>query len=128
MIDEDARIEELLRTYQVRGPAATMRNRIVIGRQSPSSRWWSVGRWAIAAGLILTIGLQLYSARLDRQISGLLESERTVWTVEAEELTRMLDGDNRGRRYLALRLAIGRGGRGGMNFFRGTGPIHSGEI
>jgi len=62
---------------------------------------------AIAAMLVLSVGLDLAARRMMQETAVTLGAGRIEWTPEAEEIARMLDGDGEGRRYIALALAAG---------------------
>ena len=107
MVDEDARMEELLRRYRPAGPADCLRERVLSARP-PRRSWWVVVGWsAAAAAIVISIGLNLAATRIDRDVASTLNWTTIRWTPQAEEMAQMLDGDGAGRRYLELCLAAG---------------------
>ena len=128
MSSEDKQIEELLLKYRVSGPPMEIKGRVFSSGRRATLRWKVVG-WAAAAAvvvLLVSIGLQWATVRMERQMGGMLEPGQ-IWSAEAEELAQMMDGEGAGRRYLALRLAVGYG-TSQPETFSLKSNLHTGEI
>lgn len=106
-MDDDLELAELegrLGRYRPIGPPSSLRAS-VLGIEAPVRLRRSVGRWlAIAATILLVIGLRWHTQRMGRETLAMLDARETLWTPEVEEIARELDGDGAGRRYLATML------------------------
>lgn len=126
MSSEDRQIEELLLKYRVSGPPMELKGRVLSSGQRVTLRWKIVGWAAAAAVLVVSTGLHWATVRMERQMGGMLEPGQ-IWSAEAEELAQMMDGEGAGRRYLALRLAVGHGTAQPETISLKSNP-HTGEI
>jgi len=126
MNSEDAQIEEILQKYRLSGPPTVLKERIFSSRPSSISRTKIVGWLAVAAVLLVSIGLHWATIQMERQMGGMLEPGQ-IWSAEAEELAEMMDGEGTGRRYLAMRLAAGFG-TARPETFSLKGNLHIGEM
>ena len=126
MSSEDKQIENLLLKYRVSGPPMELKGRVFPSGRRVTLRWKVVGWAAAAAVLVVSTGLHWATVRMERQMGGMLEPGQ-IWSAEAEELAQMMDGEEAGRRYLALRLAVGYGA-GQPETFSLKSNLHTGEI
>lgn len=110
-LDDDPELEGLearLGRYRPMGPPPTLRAR-VLAIEAPARSRRSVGkRLAVAALILLVVGLRWHTQQMDRETRALLDSRETLWTSEAEEAARELDGDGAGWRYVAFALLADR--------------------
>jgi len=105
MNDEDARIEAVLARYRPAGPPAGLRDR-VFGLVEPRPRRFAPIGWsAVAAMLVLGLGLHWATQRVLRPMAAALHEPSTTWTAEADEAVKLLNGDGSGRQYLVMALA-----------------------
>ena len=100
---EDKQIEELLLRYHISSPPMELKERVLSSSRWVSFRWKVAGWAAVAAVLMVSIGLYWATIRMERQMSGMFEPGQ-IWNTGIDELAQMMDGDGTGRRYLALRL------------------------
>ncbi len=107
MSPNDPQIEAMLTRYRPTGPPANLRDRVLRLTGGRRSRWAMAVGLAIAALLVLSLGLDLASRQMMQETALALGAGRIEWTPEAEEMAQMLNGDGEGRRYLALALAAG---------------------
>jgi len=105
MNDDDAKIEALLGRYRPVGPPAELRARVLASATPRRSRWSVAGWLAVAAMLIVSLGLDLAADSITDRTVAMLGSTVVEWTPEAEETANLINGDGWGRRYLALALA-----------------------
>jgi len=103
-----------------------LKGRVLSSGQRVTLRWKIVGWAAAAAVLLVSIGLHWATVRMERQMGGMLEPGQ-IWSAEAEDLAQMMDGEGAGRRYLALRLAVGYGAAQPETFSLKSN-LHTGEI
>ncbi|MBP7935187.1 MAG: hypothetical protein KA354_11120 [Phycisphaerae bacterium] len=110
-MDDDLGFEDVkgrLGRYRPAGPPSILRAR-VLAIDAPARPRRFVGRWLAAAALILlVVGLRWHTQRMDRETLVVLDARETLWTPEAEEMARELDGDGAGRGYLAFALLADR--------------------
>ena len=110
-IDDDLELAELerrLSKYRPVGSSPTLRAR-VLAIKAPARPRWSIGKWlAIAALILLVVGLRWHTRQMDRETLAMLDARETLWTPEAEAIAQELDGDGVGRRYLAFALVVDR--------------------
>lgn len=104
MNDELLELEEKLSRYRPAGPPGGLRDRVLSVATPRRSRPVITPWLAVAAMLLVSIGLNLATARIGRQTADLL-GPRTLWTAEAEEMAKLLNGNGQGRRYIAFCLA-----------------------
>ncbi|HOW69414.1 MAG TPA: hypothetical protein PKY77_02335 [Phycisphaerae bacterium] len=102
-----AELEGRLSKYRPAGPSKALRARVLADVSPRAQR--PIGKWlAVAALILLVIGLQWHTQQMDRETRAILDARETLWTPEAEELAQELDGDGAGRRYLAFALLADR--------------------
>ena len=126
MSPEDKQIEELLLKYRVSGLPMGLRGRVLSPGRRVTWRLKIVGWAAAAAVLMVSAGLHWATVRMERQMDGMLEPWQ-IWSAEAEELSQEMNGKGVGRRYLALRLAVGYGAAQPEPFSLNSN-LHTGEI
>jgi len=107
MTPSDPEIEAMLTRYRPTGPPADLRDRVLRSTGGRRSRWPMAAGLAVAAMLVLSLGLNLATRQMMQETALTLSAGRIEWTPEAEEIAQMLNGDGEGRRYLALALAAG---------------------
>ncbi|MHC4445106.1 MAG: hypothetical protein ACYTF1_03740 [Planctomycetota bacterium] len=106
MNDENAGIEELLAGYRPKGPPAGLRERIMQSVEFGRSPWKRAGWMAVAAMLVLSIGLNFAAESVTRDTVDMLQVQHIEWTPEAEEAAQLLNGDGWGRQYVAFTLVV----------------------
>jgi hypothetical protein len=109
MEDDTGQMEQILIRYRPVGPPADLRDRVTMaGQPRPQRSRLAIISWlAAAATLALTVGLNMATNRLLRETAKSLGPE-IVWTEEAEEMAKLLDGQGQGRQYIAFCLAASR--------------------
>ncbi len=116
MDDQDNEVEQVLRRFRPAGVPVSLRGRVlwqVSIRDTPPQRMWAAWgfRAAVAAALIVSVCLNFAADRVGTSTAASIGVGPVIWTEDAEEAARMLDGNDWGRRYIALCL-MGSTGRG----------------
>ena len=115
--NHDKEIEQILRGYRPAGPSESLRERVLSSADSrprlePARTWrvWAF-RTAVAAALVLSLTLNMAAERTMMEVCTNIGIGPVRWTKDAEQAAQMLDGDEWGRRYIALGLmaSTGRG-------------------
>jgi hypothetical protein len=102
--EDDARIEALLTRYRPAGPPAELRARVLQTAVPRRIRWTTAVGWAIAASLILSVGLNFAADRLTQDTMQVLGIGQIQWTPQSEECARFLGSEGTSRDYVALAL------------------------
>ena len=105
MNENNQPIEDLLRRYRPMGPPSALRVRVLRPHKMPQHRLWSrfLG-WSAAAMLVLSLGLQMAARSMTRETAEMLYGQCLQWAPAAQEVADLLDGDGRGRQYVAFAL------------------------
>ena len=106
MRDNYSQIEEMLMRYRVVGPPARLRGRIIQSVEFSRSPRWGAGWMAVAAMLVLSIGLNYMAESMSRDTIDMLQVQQVEWMPEAQEAADMLNGDGWGRQYVAFALVV----------------------
>ncbi len=108
MISEDREIENMLARYRPAGPSASLRRRVLsLGR--PRRSRWVIADWsAIAATLVICLGLHLATQQLLQQTAVCLREPQAARSSQIDEVAELLDGNNAGRRYIDFVLTADR--------------------
>ena len=105
MNDNNRSVEDLLGRYRPMGAPPALRKHVLRSIESPQRR---IGQklfyLSAAAMLILSLGLEIAARSITRETAGILYAQSLQWTPEAQEAADLLDGDGRGRQYIALAL------------------------
>lgn len=102
--EDDARIEALLTRYRPVGPPAELRTRALQVAVPHRARWTGAVGWAIAASLILSVGLNFAADRLTQDTIQVLGIGQTEWTPQSEQYALLLGSERTSREYVALAL------------------------
>jgi hypothetical protein len=102
--EDDAKIEALLNRYRPVGPPLELRARVLQVAVPPRMRRTTAAGWAIAASLILSVGLNLAADRLTQDTAQLVGIGQIEWTSRNEGYVSSLVGEGAGRDYVALAL------------------------
>ncbi len=128
MTQNNNQIEQILLKYRPADPPETLRARVLSLLERPAPPHHSSTVWffraAVAAVLIFACGLNLAA---DAMTSDLLDSVGigpAIWTEDAEEVARILDGNGWARRYIALGLMT----RPNLGTFPQQPPTIPGEL
>jgi hypothetical protein len=103
--EDDARIEALLTRYRPVGPPAELRTRVLQASAPRQIRWTAAAGWAIAASLLLSIGLNSAVSRLTQDSIRMLGIGQIEWKPGSDEYAPMLGSEVAGRDYMALAMA-----------------------
>lgn len=108
MNKEDLNIEDLLLCYRPAGPASELRTQ-VLDLWKPEERLRrSALKWtAVAAVLLLSLGLELMTQWQYRETANMLSADRVESTSEAKEIVEVLDKHGLGKRYVEFVLKVG---------------------
>ena len=104
MGENDARIEALLTHYRPVGPPGELRARVLQAAAPRRVRWTTAAGWAIAASLILSVGLNFAADRLTQGTAQLLGIGQIQWTPQSEECALFLGSEGTSRDYVARAL------------------------
>ncbi len=106
-------IEQVLLRYRPAGPRADLRSRVLAAARAsaPARTSWPVAVYwgALAAMLLVAVGLGLAAAGMTQSIVGQVGSGPARWTRQAEEAAATLGGGTAARQYVALGLQAGFG-------------------
>ena len=108
MIEQKSEIEQILLKFRPASPPESLRARMLSAANlTPTyARTW--GGWAfwltVAAMLIFACGLNFAAEATTNDIVDSIGLGPAIWTKDAEEVARMLDGNGWGRQYIALGL------------------------
>jgi hypothetical protein len=103
---DDRRIEAMLRAYRPAGPPARLREGVMAQVRPRSAAWDSAGAWAVAALLLLCLGLHWFTGGLLRKSLTTLCGPPAAWSRDAEEAASLLGGNRRAHEYLRLALTM----------------------
>jgi hypothetical protein len=96
-------IENMLMRYRPMGPGEELRRRVLGEEPAHSYRIWVV-RAAVAAMLLVAVGLE-WSARVTNQRTvEQIGVGRVTWDANAERAANLIGGGEHGREYIALCL------------------------
>ena len=107
-------IEKTLLRYQPAGPSLRLRERVLSAAPMPArgSRLVWAFRSAVAALVLLALGLNHAAGRLNRATAASVGIGPVIWTADAERAAEWMGGGEEGRLYVALCL-MASGGCGG---------------
>ena len=95
----------MLARYRPIGPPPDLRARVLESAVPRRTRWTAAAGWAIAASLLLSIGLNSAVGHLTEDSIRMLGIGQIEWTARSDEYAPMLGGEAAGRDYMALAMA-----------------------
>ena len=108
MIEQKSEIEQILLKFRPANPPESLRARVLsaVNLTPAYARTW--GAWAfwaaVAAMLIFACGLNFAAEATTNNIVDSIGLGPAIWTEQAEEMAKILDGNGWGRQYIALGL------------------------
>ena len=108
MTEHEKEIEQVLLKFRPASPPEGLRARVLTAVTIPPTpvRNWRVWvfRAAVAAMLIFAFSLNIATAEMTENLVANIGIGPAIWTEDAEEFAKVMDGNGWGRQYIALGL------------------------